>query len=360
MTPPDGPSRREPRERAHKRGAYHERVLTALRNPLAYLATRWTPRPRTVRLAALAALSMSVLIVVTGGAVRLTESGLGCETWPKCSDESLVATPEMGLHGFIEFGNRLMSYVVSAAVGWFIVAARCAKPRRRSLTRLGWAQFWVVASNGVVGGITVLTGLNPYVVAAHFLAAMALLTTTTLGWMRCREGDAPPRPLVGGTVRRAVLGLTALAGALVVAGTAVTGSGRHAGDASEDIERMPFDWETVTRVHSALAWAVVLGTVTLWVGLRLMDAPPTPLARARELLLVLFAQGAIGYAQYALDEPELLVGFHMLGSTLVWIAVLRLVLATRERGPADPAHEPESNPEPADRPQPIPATTHHG
>jgi cytochrome c oxidase assembly protein subunit 15 len=333
-------------------------VLTALRNPLAYLATRWTPQPRTVRRAALAALAMSVLIVVTGGAVRLTESGLGCDTWPKCSDDSLVATPEMGLHGFIEFGNRLMSYVVSAAVGWFIVAARCAKPRRRSLTRLGWAQFWVVASNGVVGGITVLTGLNPYVVAAHFLAAMALLTTTTLGWVRSREGDAPPRPLIGTTMRRGVLGLTALSGALVVVGTAVTGSGQHAGDASEDIERMPFDWDTITRVHSGLAWAVVLGTVALWAGLRLMDAPPAPRARLRDLLLVLLAQGAIGYAQYALDEPELLVGFHLFGATLVWIAVLRVLLATRERGAAAPEdRHPDAEPT-APTPDPrVTATT---
>ncbi|MDT0344753.1 COX15/CtaA family protein [Streptomyces litchfieldiae] len=303
----------------------------AVRNPLAFIAERWTPRPETVRRAALAALVMSVVIVVTGGAVRLTGSGLGCDTWPKCSDDSLVATSEMGVHGLIEFANRMMAYVVSAAVGWVIVASRAAKPHRRGLTRLGWAQFWVVMSNGVIGGITVLTELNPYIVAAHFLAATALITAATVTWQRAREGDAEPRPLVGVPVRRAVWGLTALVGALLVAGTAVTGSGKHAGDNS-DIERMPFDWEWVTRVHSGLAWAVVLGTVALWIVLRLVDAPQVVRDRARDLFVVLMAQGVIGYTQYALDEPEVLVGIHLLGSSLVWIATLRFLLATRERG----------------------------
>ncbi|WP_425336602.1 COX15/CtaA family protein [Streptomyces profundus] len=313
-----------------------------VRNPLAFVAARWTPRPGTVRRAALAALVMSVVIVVTGGAVRLTGSGLGCDTWPKCSDESLVATTEMGFHGAIEFGNRLMTYVVCAAVGWFIVAARSAKPERRSLTRLGWAQFWVVAANGIVGGVTVLTELNPFIVAGHFLAATALVTVTTLSWVRAREGDAPPRPLVGVPLRRAAVGLTLLSAALVVVGTGVTGSGKHAGD-DGDIERMPFDWETIAQLHSALAWAVVLGTLAIWAALRVVDAPPAVRARARELFLVLLAQGVIGYVQYFLDEPEFLVGMHLLGATLVWIATLRLLLATRERehlAPAAPAPEP--------------------
>ncbi|MDT0306728.1 COX15/CtaA family protein [Streptomyces sp. DSM 44917] len=321
-------------------------MLKAVRNPLAHLAGRFTPRPRTVRRAATAALVISVVIVVTGGAVRLTGSGLGCETWPRCSDESLVATREMGLHGLIEFTNRMLAYVVTAAVVWFIVAARCAKPRRRPLTRLGWAQFWVVMFNGVLGGITVLTELNPFIVAAHFLAAMALITAATVSWQRAREGDEPARPAVNPPLRRAVLGLTLLTAALVVAGTAVTGSGKHAGDSS-DIERMPFDWEAVTRVHSALAWAVVLGTAAVWLLLRRAGAAAAPRARATELFLVLLSQGVVGYAQYFLDEPELLVGIHLLGSTLVWIAALRLLLATRDRGPSRDGEDPAAVPRPA-------------
>lgn len=297
---------------------------------------------------------MSVLIVVTGGAVRLTGSGLGCDTWPKCSDDSLVATSEMGVHGLIEFGNRLLSYVVSAAVGWTIVAARAAAPRRRGLTRLAWGQFWVVMSNAILGGVTVLTELNPYLVAAHFLCATALITVAVITWQRAREGDAPPRPLVGVPVRRAVVGLSALTAALLVAGTAVTGSGRHAGDSS-DIARMPFDWGAVTRLHSGLAWAVLLTALGVWALLRLVDAPPGPLARGRDLVVVLLAQGSVGYAQYAMDEPELLVGVHLLGSTLVWIAVLRLVLSTRDRGPAPAVAPPTPTTSTATRAQPVAA-----
>ncbi|WP_240796224.1 COX15/CtaA family protein [Streptomyces sp. RFCAC02] len=308
-------------------------MLKAVRNPLAYIAERWTPHPRTVHRAALAALVLSVVIIITGGAVRLTGSGLGCDTWPTCSDGNLVTTSENGLHGAIEFGNRMMTYVVSAAVGWFIVAARCAKPERRSLTRLGWAQFWVVMSNGVVGGVTVLTKLNPFIVAAHFIAAVALLTVTVISWLRTREGDEAPRPLVGVPVRRGVIALTLLSAALLVVGTAVTGTGKHAGDDS-DIERMPFDWDTVTRLHSGLAWAVVLGTVALVVALRVLDAPSRPRAAARDLLIVLLAQGVIGYTQYFLDEPELLVGFHILGASLVWVYTMRLLLSVRDRGAA--------------------------
>lgn len=161
-------------------------------NPLALIASRWTPTPRIVQRAALAALVMSVAIVVTGGAVRLTGSGLGCDTWPKCTDDSLIVTQAQGFHGAIEFGNRMLTYVLSAAVGWGIIAARSAKPWRHSLTKLGWVQFAIVMSNAVLGGITVRTGLNPYSVAGHFLLATALIAVTTATWQRTREGDGAP------------------------------------------------------------------------------------------------------------------------------------------------------------------------
>lgn len=166
--------------------------MGAVFNPFAYLAGRWTPSPRTLRRAAFAALFMSVAIVVTGGAVRLTGSGLGCDTWPKCTDDSLIATPAQGFHGAVEFGNRMLTYVLCAAVGWVILAARAAKPWRKVLTRLGWLQFAIVMANAVLGGITVMTGLNPYSVAGHFLLATALITVTTLTWQRTAEGDTAP------------------------------------------------------------------------------------------------------------------------------------------------------------------------
>ncbi|MGW8745200.1 COX15/CtaA family protein [Streptomyces sp. NPDC055794] len=305
-------------------------AAAAVRNPLAFIAARWTPDPRTVRRAALVALVMSVVIVVTGGAVRLTGSGLGCPTWPKCTEDSLTNTSEMGVHGVIEFGNRMLTYVLCAAVGWAIIAARSQKPFRRSLTRLGWAQFWIVMGNAILGGIVVLVGLNPYTVAAHFLLSSALIAVATVMWQRTREGDAAPRPLVGKPVQQMVWVLTVVSVLLIAVGTVVTGSGPHAGDSSE-VARMPVDWETVSKAHAVLAWIVVTLTFALWFVLKAVDAPKGPMSRTRDLFLVLLAQGVIGYVQYFTDLPEVLVGLHMLGSCLVWIAVLRVLLALRER-----------------------------
>lgn len=306
-------------------------AVAAVRNPLAFIAARWTPTPRTVQRAALAALVMSVVIVVTGGAVRLTGSGLGCPTWPKCTDDSLTTTSAMGVHGLIEFGNRMLTYVLCAAVGWAIVAARSEKPYRRSLTRLGWAQFWVVMGNAVLGGIVVLVGLNPYTVAAHFLLSSALIAVATVMWQRTREGDGSPRPLVGKAVQQLVWALVVACVLLIAVGTIVTGAGPHAGDSSE-VERIPLDWETIAKLHAVLAWIVVTLTFALWFVLRAVDAPRATLLRTRELFLILLAQGVVGYVQYFTNLPEVLVGAHMFGSTVTWIWTLRVLLSLRERG----------------------------
>ncbi|MCX5196583.1 COX15/CtaA family protein [Streptomyces sp. NBC_00249] len=304
--------------------------MVAVSNPFTYIADRWTPSPRIVQRAALAALVMSVVIVVTGGAVRLTGSGLGCDTWPKCTDDSLIVTQAQGFHGAIEFGNRMLTYVLSAAVGVFILAARSAKPWRHSLTELGWVQFALVTANAILGGITVLTGLNPYSVAGHFLLATSLIAVTTISWQRTREGDTAPRPRVPGPVRKLSWALIATTLVLIAAGTVVTGSGPHAGDKSE-IKRMPFDWAATAHVHAIAAWLVCALAVAMWLVLRVVDAPVDTRARARDLLLVLLAQGAVGYVQFFTALPEVLVAAHMLGSCLVWIAVLRVALSLRER-----------------------------
>lgn len=307
-------------------------------NPFAYLAARWTPSPRIVQRAAAIAVLMSVVIVVTGGAVRLTGSGLGCDTWPKCTDDSLIVTEAQGFHGAVEFGNRMLTYVLCAAVGGVILAARSAKPWRRSLTKLGWTQFGLVMGNAVLGGITVLTGLNPYSVAGHFLLATTLLAVTTITWQRTREGDGAPRPRVPGPVRKLSWALIATTLVLIAAGTVVTGSGPHAGDKSE-IKRMPFDWATTAHVHAIAAWLVCALGVAMWLVLRVVDAPADTRARARDLLVVLLAQGAIGYVQFFTSLPEVLVAVHMLGSCLVWISVLRVALSLRERS-AEPVGTP--------------------
>ncbi|MFF2570763.1 heme A synthase [Streptomyces sp. NPDC058084] len=306
--------------------------MWTVQTPLAFIAQRWTPSPRVLRRAALSAVVMSVVIVVTGGAVRLTGSGLGCDTWPKCTDDSLIVTAEQGFHGLVEFGNRMLTYVLSAAVGWAIVAARSAKPRRRSLTRLGWAQFWLVMSNAVIGGITVWMGLNPWTVAGHFLAANALLTVAVVTWHRTAEGDTAPKPRVPGPVRKLSWAITGVSALLIALGTTVTGAGKHAGDSS-DVPRMPWDWTNAAHIHAVAAWVVCALALAMWLVLRVVDAPDDTRARARDLLIVLLAQGVIGYVQYFTGVPELMVAAHMLGSALLWIAVLRLALSLRERPP---------------------------
>ncbi|MET9292976.1 COX15/CtaA family protein [Streptomyces sp. NPDC003077] len=300
-------------------------------NPLELIARRWQPSARFVRRAALAAVVMAVVIVVAGGAVRLTQSGLGCSTWPNCEPGSLVPTKAMGINGLIEFGNRLLTYVLCAFIGLFIIAARAREPRRRSLTRLGWAQFWVVMLNGVVGGITVLTGLNPYIVSAHFLAATILLTVAVITWRRASEGDEPARGVVALPIRQLAWLLVVATGALTVVGTLVTGSGPHAGDARE-VHRIPLNWQEITQFHVDLVYIVVGLTVALWFTLRAVKAPAAARRSVLELMACIVFQGAIGYIQYFNGLPEFVIGLHMLGSTLVWIGALRVALSLRDRG----------------------------
>ncbi|MFF6775120.1 heme A synthase [Streptomyces sp. NPDC012637] len=315
-----------------------------VQTPLAFIARRWTPSPRTLRRAALSAVVMSVLIIVTGGAVRLTGSGLGCDTWPKCTEDSLIVTPEQGYRGLIEFGNRMLTYVLSAAVGWAIIASRSVKPRRRGLSRLAWAQFWIVMSNAVIGGITVWMGLNPWTVAGHFLAANSLLTVAVITWHRTGEGDTPAKPRAPRPVRKLSWAIVVTSGLLIVLGTTVTGAGKHAGDSS-DVPRMPWDWTNAAHVHAIAAWVVCALALAMWLVLRVVDAPDDTRARARDLLVVLALQGGIGYVQYFTGVPEVLVAAHMLGSSLMWIAVLRLALSLRERPTAAPEIPAQADPE---------------
>lgn len=299
-------------------------------NPFELIARRWQPSARFVQRAALATVVMAVVIVVTGGAVRLTQSGLGCDTWPKCTSGSLTPTSDMGIHGAIEFGNRMLTYVLCAVIGLLIIAARARTPVRTSLTRLGWAQFWIVMGNAVVGGITVLTGLNPYIVSSHFLLSSALLTVAVATWWRAREGDAEPRDLVAVPVRQLTRLLIAATGALIVIGTVVTGAGPHAGDARK-VHRIPLNWQEITQLHVDFVYIVLGLTVALWFTLRAVKAPAAQRRTVLELLVVLLLQGVVGYVQYFTHLPEVVVGIHMLGSCLVWIAVLRVLLAQRER-----------------------------
>jgi cytochrome c oxidase assembly protein subunit 15 len=298
----------------------------ALKTPLGWLADRYTLSPRSLRWATTASLVVSILIVLGGGIVRVTGSGLGCPTWPACDTTSLTPTPVMGIHAVIEFSNRLITVVLCFVVAWVIIAARLQKPRVRSITRLAWSQFWLVVVNAVAGGISVWTGLNPYVVAFHFVMAMGLLTTTTLTWHRVHEVQVAEeaRSRITRPARVLSWGLVALTAVLIVVGTLVSGSGPHSGD-SADVPRMGFDWTGITVVHG------VLGTLTLVVAVVLAielwrSGARTPLRRTLAFVGVVVVQAVIGLVQALTALPELLVALHLLFAALVWVGVLRVVL----------------------------------
>jgi cytochrome c oxidase assembly protein subunit 15 len=281
---------------------------------------------------------VSIIIVFSGGVVRVTGSGLGCPTWPACETGSLTTTPALGIHGLIEFGNRLFTGVLILAVGWAIVAARLQRPRNRTLARLAWSQFWLVVANSIAGGISVLTGLNPYVVALHFVMATALLTTTTLTWHRARQSlsmgaalvaAAPgsPLPRAAGPLGWALAAATLV---LVAAGTLVTGSGQHSGD-SAAVPRMVFVWADVALVHGILGAAVIVLALTLFFVLRGSAAAALARRRVVVFLVVTVVQALVGVIQATTGVPAALVAVHVLGSALVWVGVLRVLLDSNPR-----------------------------
>ena len=300
-----------------------------MKTPLGWAADRWTLGERALRWGTTAALVASILIVLGGVTVRVTGSGLGCPTWPTCTEDSLIATPELGIHGAIEFGNRMVTSLLIVAVGWAIIAARLQKPRDRMLTRLAWSMFWLVVANAVAGGFTVWFELNPWMVATHFVLAMGLLATATFTWHRARwNGGDGPRPSAGSrTIAWALVVSTVL---LVLAGTLVTGSGPHAGDSS-DVPRMGFDWTGVTIVHAVFAVVVLALATVLAFRLRGEDGGRLALGRVGTFLLVMLLQLTIGTVQSLVGLPEVLVIVHVVLAALVWVGALRVLLDTDPR-----------------------------
>jgi cytochrome c oxidase assembly protein subunit 15 len=291
---------------------------------------------------ALASLIANIALIVTGGAVRLTGSGLGCPTWPRCTDASYTTTEAMGVHGAIEFGNRLLNFVlVAVAVGCVIEAIRL-RPRRRPLIALSVGVLAYIPVQAVLGGITVLTKLNPWVVGLHFLASIGLITVAYALWRRTAEGDRAPRLLVPMPLRQ--LGaITAIAGAAVIAvGVVVTGSGPHAGD--EHAKRTGLDPAAVAQAHADLVFLLVGLTVALVLALRATHAPAAAVRAAVVLLVVELAQGLIGFVQYFTHLPIVLVGVHLLGAALVWTGILNVLWAMRVRD-AEVAPHPVTTPQ---------------
>jgi len=280
--------------------------------------------PPTYAQVTLAALWLLIFIVVTGAAVRLTGSGLGCSEWPGCEPGSLTPHRATDYHPMVEFVNRLITGLVSAAVALAVLGAYKRVPYRRDLVWLALGLVAGVVAQIVLGAIVVKTELNPVLVQGHFVVSMALVADAVVLHHRAGRPEGPRRPVVTATVRRWTTVALALAAVVILTGTVVTGSGPHAGD--EEAKRLPFTVAATARVHGLALIAFLLVVVAIVVRLRREDAPAAVFRRAQELLTVLVLQAAVGYTQYFTGVPALLVALHVLGASLVWVSVLRFTL----------------------------------
>ena len=284
-------------------------VLWVVRGP--YALRRW----------AVVSLVMNILIVVTGGLVRLTGSGLGCPTWPRCTEDSYVSHPQLGIHGAIEFGNRLLTLVLIIAAALTFISALLYRENGRPRSDLRWLTAGLalgIPLQGVIGGIAVLTQLNPYVVGLHFLLSMVLISLAV--WLVRKTWHISATAASGRSVvaTRITFVLMWLA---VWLGTLVTGSGPHAGD--ENAPRNGLDGLLLTNLHTGVVYATVAASVVCFL-----------LLRTRAVLLLLsveLVQGGIGVAQYQLGLPIWLVALHLLGASLAIAASTNLLLSVTRR-----------------------------
>jgi cytochrome c oxidase assembly protein subunit 15 len=276
---------------------------------------------------ALTSLGVNILIVLTGGVVRLTASGLGCPTWPRCTDESFVPHGELGLHGAIEFGNRLVTFLLAAvAIATFVTAWKYG---RRSLVRLAFLLGLGVPAQALIGGVTVLTDLNPWVVAFHLLVSMAMIQVAVVLLRRLREGDGAAVATVPSATSWLVRSTFAAGWTVLYLGTVVTGSGPHAGDL--DAPRNGLDPAALSQLHTDAVFLLLGLTLGAVFALRAVGAPDRAVLAARVLLGLELAQGVVGFVQYFTDLPVVLVGLHLLGSALVAAALAWLLVGVRDR-----------------------------
>lgn len=276
---------------------------------------------------AVANIIANIGIVVTGAAVRLTGSGLGCPTWPRCTEESYVTHPSMGIHGAIEFGNRMLTYVLLVIAVLCFFAALGSRDRRS--VRYSFIVVLGIPLQAVIGGVTVLTHLNPWIVSLHFLASMAMIMVclALLDHLRSPSRTAAPR-----TPRWLAAAIMVNGWVVLYLGTVVTGAGPHAGDA--EARRNGIDPAVMAQVHAASVYVLVALTVALLVvALRHGDRWLTVVTSA--LLAIELFQGVVGWSQYLLDLNELLVALHMLGASLLAAGFARVWLATRAHEAGD-------------------------
>lgn len=281
-----------------------------------------------LRRAAWASLVANAVLIVTGGAVRLTASGLGCPTWPRCTEESYVLRGAYDLHAVIELGNRFLTFVlVAVALFTLVVAWRTG---RRGVRWLAALMALGIPAQAVIGGITVLTDLNPWIVSLHLVLSLGLIA---LSVRLIQIADAPAPPARGGPLTvLAWLGFVA-GWAVLYVGTVVTGAGPHAGDA--DSPRNGLDPLQVSQLHADLVFLFVGLTVGLLFATLVAHAPRKVTSSVVVLLAVELAQGGIGFVQYFTGLPIVLVGFHLLGAAVISAAMTWTLLSVRHRPVGD-------------------------
>ena len=266
-----------------------------------------------------ALLTLQAGLVLTGGAVRITGSGLGCPTWPECTPGSYTPVPHQAegqLHAWIEFGNRLLTFALVAVS--LAILIHVLNKRRRDLRSLAIGQLLGILGQGVLGGITVLTDLHPLPVAGHLLLSIILIAGAASLYSR-REYSARPRTDLDKLTKRISLAHIGLTFVVIILGTIVTGAGPHAGD--EKAQRFGFDIRVVAWLHADAVIALLGLTAAFFI---LVRSDKELVRRIAVFTAIALAQGAIGYIQYFTGIPEILVAAHLLGATLVWIAAWRI------------------------------------
>jgi cytochrome c oxidase assembly protein subunit 15 len=281
-----------------------------------------------VRFLAWASLVIQTVLIATGGAVRLTGSGLGCPTWPQCTAGSLINTPEMGIHGVIEFANRALTGVLVLIAILVFVSVLRMRVERRDLFVLTLLQGLSIPLQAVIGGISVLTGLNPYIVGVHFVVSILLVLLTSMLVYRVYYGPRGSVRAMPAWYLVLAHGTTLFVAVTVIMGILTTGSGPHAGDAHTP--RNGLDTDLLQHVHSWPAYATLAGTLLLAIGaFRLASAPP----RLRRFVVILLAvevvQIAVGITQARLGLPEVLVALHMVLAGMLVGAMTAVVLSLR-------------------------------
>jgi len=297
-------------------------------DPFAVHLSRYSPS--TVRAVALASVVAYALLVVSGGAVRLTGSGLGCPDWPSCFQHHLTAVSSF--HPMVEFLNRLVSVAVTVLSAAALIVTARRNPFRRDLTWLGAGLVGGILAQIVLGGLVVLFKLNPYLVAVHFLLTFVVLANAILLYHLSGCDPTPAEPTVGRDLvwlARLVLGSLAL---VTMVGTVVTGSGPHSG--GPGAKRIPIALHSIAEVHATLALFTIGMTLAATFAFHVAKAPPAVQRRVRLLVEVMAVQGGLGYLQYFLHDAAGVVEFHLAGVTTLWIVGFTFYLSLHRHPPA--------------------------